>query len=166
MRQDYVGVFAYAIMNSKNQPIFRDSFPIKARASSNLEVHNVDLGSVISGHQNEYYLSYSVSDKTNEASKGTYLFTKTKRFDFLKPEYVTDVAGNGMEFVATVAADCFVKGVEVSFGEIEASLDKNYFDITGRAPVRIRITTPRMTTVEKLKRVMNIRSFYDLGRED
>ena len=54
----------------------------------------------------------------------------------------------------------------ISFEGEEAHLDKNYFDITGRAPVRIRLTTPRMTTVEKLKRVMRICSLCDLGRED
>jgi len=166
MRQDYVGVFSYAIMNNRNKPVFRDSFPIRARASSNLEVHNVDLGSVILGHENEYYLSYSVADKSNEASKGTYLFTKIKRFNFPKPEYAVEITGNGMEYIATVGADCFVKGVEVSFDGAKVSLDRNYFDITGRAPVRIHLTTPRMTTVEKLKRVMKIRSVYDLGREE
>ena len=166
MRQDYVGIFAYAIMNNKNRPVFRDSFPIRARASSNLEVHNVDLGSAINGHENEYYLMYSVSDKTNEASKGTYLFTKTKRYNFNKPEFEVDVTGNGMEFVATIGADCFVKGVEISFDGLEVMTDRNYFDITGMAPVRVRLSTPRMTTVEKLKRVMKIRSVWDLGREE
>jgi beta-mannosidase len=165
MRQDYVGVFAYAIMNNKNQPVFRDSFPIRARASSNLEVHNADLGSVISGHEEEYYISYSVSDKSSEASKGTYLFTNTKRFNFLKPEYNVDIIGNGMEYIANVGADCFVKGVEISFEGEDVTVDRNYFDITGKATVRIHLTTPRMTTVEKLKRVMKIRSVYDLGRE-
>ena len=165
-RQDYVGIFSYAVMNNKNQPMFRDSFPIRARASSNLEVYRVDLGSVISGHEEEYYLVCSVSDKINDASKCIHLFTKTKRFKFLKPEFITDVVGNGIEFVATVGAQCFAKGVEVSFGDVQASVDKNYFDITGLAPERIRITTPRMTTVEKLKRVMTVRSVYDLGRED
>ena len=166
MRQDYVGVFAYAIMNNKNQPMFRDSFPIRARASSNLEVHNVDLGSIVPGHEEEYYISYSVSDKSSEASKGTYLFTKTKRFNFLKPEYYVDVIGNGMEYIANIGADCFVKGVEVSFDGEDVLIDKNYFDITGKATVRVHLTTPRMTTVEKLKRTMKIRSVYDLGREE
>ena len=166
MRQDYVGLFAYAIMNSKNQPVFRDSFPIRVHYSSNLDVHNVDLGSVISGHENEYYLAYSVSDKSNEASKGTYLFTKTKRFSFDKPEYSVEITGNGMEYVAAVGANCFVKGVEISFDGVDVEVDKNYFDITGKAPTRIRLTTSRMTTIEKLTRVMKIRSVYDLGKEE
>ena len=166
MRQDYVGVFAYAIMNRKNQPVFRDSFPIRARASSNLEVHNVDLASVISGHENEYYLTYSVADKINDASRGIHLFAKTKRFDFLEPDFSFDVTGNGTDFIATVGANCYVKGVEISFDGIEATVDRNYFDITGTAPVRVGVSTPRMTTVEKLRRVMKIRSVYDLGREN
>ena len=108
----------------------------------------------------------AVADKINDASKGTHLFTKTKRFGFLKPEFSFDVTGNGTEFTATVGADCYVKGVELSFGDVEATVDRNYFDITGTAPVRIQIRTPRITTVEKLKRVIQIRSVYDLGRED
>ena len=165
MRQDYVGIFAYAIMNRKNQPVFRDSFPIRAKASSNLEVHNVDIGSVLAGHENEYYLYYSISDKSNEPSKGIHLFTKTKRFEFLKPNFSVEVIGNGTEYVATVGADCFVRGVEISFVGEDVSIDKNYFDITGNSPVRIRITTPRMTTIEKIKRIMKLRSVYDLGHE-
>ena len=166
MRQDYVGIFAYAIMNNKNQPVFRDSFPIRARASANLEVHNVDIGSVLNGHENEYYLSCSVTDKSTEPSKSIYLFTKTKRFNFLKPNYSIEIVGNGMEYIATIGADCFVKGVEITFDGVDVSIDKNYFDITSNAPVRVRITSPRMTTIEKLKRVMKIRSVYDFGRED
>ena len=166
MRQDYVGIFAYAIMNSKNQPMFRDSFPIRARAASNLEVHGGDLGSIISGHENEYYLLYSIADKSNEASKGIHLFTKSKRFAFQKPNYSIEITGNGTEYVVAISADCFVKGVEISFLGEEVSLDKNYFDITGKAPVRVHLRTPRMTTVEKLKRIIKLRSVYDLGREE
>ena len=166
MRQDYVGVFAYAIMNNKNQPVFRDSFPIRAKASSNLEVHNVDIGSVISGHENEYYLLYSVSDKCNEVSKNTLLFTNLKRFKLLEPKCSTTILGNGMEYTVTVSSDCFTKGVELTFDGEDVDLDKNYFDITGKSPVRVRLTAKRMTTVEKLKRVMKIRTVYDLGRED
>lgn len=163
MRQDYVGVFSYAIMNNKNQPVFRDSFPIRARAFSNLEVHKADIETVISGHERDYYLLYSVSDKSNEASRGIYLFTNTKRFEFLKPQYSIEIGGNGTEYVALIGADSFVRGVELSFESDNVSVDKNYFDITGKAPVRVRLTTPRMTTVEKLKRIIKIRSVYDTG---
>ena len=71
-----------------------------------------------------------------------------------------------MEYIATIGADCFVKGVEITFDGVDVSFDNNYFDITSNAPVRVRITSPRMTTIEKLKRVMKIRSVYDFGRED
>ena len=165
MRQDYVGVFTYQIMNGKNQPVFRDSFPIRARASSNLEVHNADIGSVISGHETEYYLLYSVADKCNEVSKSTLLFTNIKRFEFLKPNYSVDISGTGMEYVLTVSSDCFVKGVEITFSDEDVQIDKNYFDITGRSPIRIRLSAKRMTSIEKLKRVMNIRAVRDLGHE-
>ena len=165
MRHDYTGIFSYAIMNNKNRPVFRDSFPIRARASSNLEIQGADTSSVLNGHENEYYLLYSVSDKSNEPSIGIHLFTNVKRFSFLKPNYTIEISGNGTDYIATVSADCFVKGVEVGFGSEDVTPDKNYFDITGKAPVRIRLTTKRVTSIEKLKRVMTVRSVYDLGHE-
>lgn len=164
-RTDYHGVFAYSIMDNRNRPIFRDSFPILCRASTNMELHNVDISSVIKGHENEYYLLYSVTDKTMEASRGILLFTKTKRFAFLKPEFTTELAGRGTEFLLTISSSCFAKGVEISFDEIPVSLSNNYFDITSKAPIRIRLTSPVIITVEKLKRLMKIHSVYDLGHE-
>ena len=165
-RTDYHGVFAYSIMDNKNRPVFRDSFPIRSHSAANMEVHNVDISSVIKGHENEYYLLYSVSDNTSEASKGTLLFTKTKRFRFLKPEFNIELSGNGTEYVLAVFSDCFTKGVEISFAEVEASLSNNYFDITGKAPVRIKVSTKGIITVEKLKRLLKISSVYDLGHEE
>ena len=109
---------------------------------------------------------YSVTDKCNEVSKSTLLFTNIKRYKFLKPNYTISITGSGTEYIASVSADCFVKGVEIVFDSEDVRIDKNYFDITGRAPVRIRLTTKRITSIEKLKRVMRIRNVYDLGHED
>ena len=164
-RQDYVGVFAYQIVDAKNRPVFRDSFPIRARASSNLEVHNVDIRSEIVGHESDRYLSYSITDKCNEISKGLLLFTNIKHFKFNEPDCQIDISGNGMEYLVTVSSDNFVKGVELSFGEEDISADKNYFDITGKAPVRVKLTAKRMTSIEKLRRILKIRTVCDLGRD-
>ena len=163
MRMDYVGVFAYQIMNSDNKPVFRDSFPIRARATSNLEVHNADIGSVISGHEEEYYLLYTVSDKCNEVSKGLLLFTNLKHFKFKEPKCSIAISGTGMEYTVTVSSEHFVKGVEITFDGEDVQLDKNYFDITGKAPVKIQLRTKRMTSIERLQRVARVRTLYDLG---
>ena len=163
MRIDYSGVFSYQIMNNRNQPVFRDSFPIKVRATSNLEVYNPDIGSVIKGHEHEYYLLYFVSDKCNDVSEGLLLFTNIKRFNFNKPECSVVISGNGMEFIASVSSPVFVRGVELKFSDVDVTVDKNYFDITSKAPVRVRLTTKRMTTVEKLQRVLKVRTVCDIG---
>ena len=89
-----------------------------------------------------------------------------KRFKLLEPKCSATILGNGMEYTVTVSSDCFTKGVELTFDGEDVDLDKNYFDITGKSPVRVRLTAKRMTTVERLKRVMKIRTVYDLGRED
>ena len=163
-RADVNGVFSYSILDNKNRPVFKDSFPIKIVAGENMELHNVDLGSVIPGHEREYYLSYSVSGDST-AYRGVYLFCPIKRFELPKPVYTVNIVGNGTEYTVSVSSDCFAKGVELSFPEIEASLSDNYFDIVTKAPVRVNLRTARPITVEKLKRIMKIRSIYDLGRK-
>ena len=162
-RLDVNGVFSYSILDNQNRPVFKDSFPIKIGSGENMEIHNVDLGSVIPGHEREYYLTYSVSGDSTPY-RGVYLFSPIKRFDFKKPSYTVNISGNGSEYTISVSSDCFVKGVELSFPEIDAALDDNYFDIVTKAPVRVNLKTARPITVEKLKRIMKIRSVYDLGR--
>ena len=162
-RADVNGVFSYSILDNQNRPVFKDSFPIKIVAGENMEIHNVDLGSVIPGHEREYYLSYAVSGDSTPY-RGSYLFTPIKRFNFREPTFAVNISGNGSEYTVSVSSDCFAKGVELSFPDIEASVDDNYFDIVTKAPVRVKLKTARPITVEKLKRIMNIRSVYDLGR--
>ncbi len=164
-KYDIGAVFSFAIMDNKNKPIFRDSFPIRARAASTMEVHGVDLGSIVKGHEEEYYVLYSVTDNAREPSVCTQLFTTIKRFEFLKPNYSVEILGTGTDFTASISADCFVKGVEVSFDDVEVDIANNYFDITGKGAVKVAFTTSRIITVEKLKRVIKLRSVYDLGKE-
>ena len=164
-KYDLGAVFSFAIMDNRNKPVFRDSFPIRSRAASVMEVHSADLGSIVKGHENEYYVIYSVTDNAHEPSICTQLFTKIKRFAFLKPNFTVDILGTGTDFTASISADCFAKGVEISFDGVEASITDNYFDITGKGAVKVRFTTSRIITVEKLRRVIKLRSVYDLGKE-
>ncbi len=164
-KADYHGVFAYSVMDNSNKPVFRDSFPIRLRASSDMDVHNVDLGSVILGHENEYYLIYSVTDNALDTSRFSYLFTKPKRFEFSDPNFKTEITGHKTVFSISISADGYAKGVELSFEDIDAEFSDNYFDITSRAPVKIDFTTASVVTPEKLKRLLRIKSVYDLGHE-
>ncbi len=162
---EYDGTFEYSVCDNENKPVFKDSFKIKAAAYSDMDVHNIDLGSVITGHMNEYYLKYRVSGDKAGSHAGILLFTKPKRFKHRKPSFAVDITGSKRDFVLKVGADCFVRGVEVSFSEVEAELDENFFDITSAAPVKVNVRTKGIVTVEKLKRTLNIRSIYDLGKE-
>ncbi len=163
---DFQGIFAYWIMDTDNRPVFRDSFPIRLRSSDDMNVHSVDFSSEISGRENKLYLLYSVTDNSLVTYKDVHLFVKTKRFKFPKPVLKTEISGNGNRFMISVASDTFAKGVEISFDGIEAEMSDNYFDITGKAPVRVSFTTNGVNSVEKLRRALRIRSVYDLGREE
>ncbi len=156
---DYYGVFTYAIMTSDNKPVFRDSFPIKSHASSNMDVHTADIGSVIRGHLDDCYISYSISDNANYVSRCVHLFTKPKRFAFKKPDIKLEVNGVGTDFEVSVTSGALALGVELSLPEIGADFEQNYFDITSSRPVKVRFKTKRTVTVEKVRRLIKVRSF-------
>ncbi len=164
-RLTYEGVFDYAVMDSTNRPVFKDSFPIISEPMSDMELHNVDLGSILSGHENDYYIKCSVFDKTSEPASNIFLFVRPKRFNLPKPDFVTEITGSRNDFVLTLSCSCLALGVHISFSECEVSVSDNYFNVTSRHPVKVKIHTESVTTVEKLRRTLRIASVYDLGKE-
>ncbi len=157
------GSFNYAIMDSENRTLFKDSFPIAAEPMSSRVIHNCDFGDILRGHEDEYYLVYSVSGG-GFSSKGTLLFTKPKAFRFKKPTFKTSVSGNGKSFVVTIQSDVYAKSVELDFESCDAVFEDNYFDITEHTPMRISLNTAEVTGADALTSQLKIRSVYDIGR--
>lgn len=157
------GCFSYAIMDSSNNPVFKDSFNISAEPMSGGVIHSCDFGDILRSHEDEYYLVYSVQG-SGYSSKGTLLFTKPKAFRFKKPDITASVSGSGRSYVLTVRSDVYAKSVELDFDGCDAVFEDNYFDITDKNPVRISFTTDEVTNADTLNAALRIRSVYDIGR--
>ena len=157
------GSFSYAIMDSENKVIFKDSFGIAAEPMSARVIHNCDFADIVRNHEDEYYLAYSVSGG-GFSSKGTLLFTKPKAFRYKKPTFKASVTGNGKSYVLTLQSDVYAGAVELDFESCDAIFEDNYFDITDNTPLRIAFTTKEVTNADTLNAELRIRSVYDIGR--
>lgn len=156
------GSFSYSVVSTDNTVIFKDSFPIKVDALVATDVFNCDLTSVVSGHEEEYILVYSISGGAE--SSGKLLFTSVKNLALKSANVSVNIVGGGTSFSATVTSDALALGVFIDFVGVDAVLDDNFFDICDRAPRRISISTSTITTAADLTEMLRVRTVYDIGR--
>ena len=164
-RVAFDGSFSYSVVDNRQRTVFKDSFPISVLPMSAANILTTDLYSLISGHESEYVLVYSVSDGLAAKSQGTYKFAQPKSFDFIKPTFTSEISGSGTDFYLTLTSDVYAASVELDFSELDAVFDDNYFDLPGGVPCRVHFRTRDVTNLDALTRQLRIRSVYDIGRE-
>jgi beta-mannosidase len=78
--------------------------------------------------------------KESAASHETVLFVPPKHFSFAKPEYSVDVNERNDCFAITIKANTFCRFVRVKIPEEDPVFSDNYFDITGKEGVEIKVS--------------------------
>lgn len=165
-RQSFVGRLEYRIADSKNNTIHQGSEQcVIERATAKL-VMEKDFGEFVAGHEQEYYLEYSLRDPMGVFSQGTMLFVPEKHFAFADPQIKADIAGSDRRFSVLLTASAFAKAVELSFSDADAVFFDNYIDLTSSSPVKISFTlTGESRTAYQLLSSLRIRSIYDTKRD-
>ncbi len=160
----YMGRLTYMVIDNDNSEIIRDSVEFEVEPSRSEVVLECDLGGVVGGHEREYYLAYRISDAMFYHPVSTALFVKPREFKLKKPSFTVELSGTGSEYTLTLISDVYARAVAIDFGDEDVTLDDNYFDVTSTAPVRIGIHAYRPTALASLRRQLNVRSLYDIGR--
>jgi beta-mannosidase len=73
-------------------------------------------------------------------SNETVLFVPPKHFSFKKPAYSVETHEGEDHFTITVKADCFCRFARVKIREEDPVFSDNYFDITGKEGVQIKVS--------------------------
>lgn len=158
----YDGKLTYMVMDNRNSEIMRDTREFSVLPHSSALVFERDFSDIISGHEREYYLAFYVSDSRGIHSADTLLFTTERAFSLLPPNLKYELSGTGSDYIITISAENYARGVEISFvGDEDITLSDNHFDISSRIPVRISLHTERPTANETLVRELSISSLYD-----
>lgn len=90
----------------------------------------------------------------------TVLFTKPKHYDWKKPNISVSATKQGNKVAFSVSSDCYARGVELDFENIDIVLSDNYFDIVDREPVTVTAETDVNT--ETLLKELKLKSTYDI----
>ena len=164
-RADFDGVVEYAVIDSKNKVIHKEEQLCRIDFSTSRLLFTRDLGDLISGHENEYYVEYSLKSGSNTIYKNTLLLAEPKRFKYEDPEIEAYISGSDKKYSITISAKAFAQGVELDFLGCDAVFNDNYFDITSSAPMKISFNVlGGVTTAEKLQSELRIKSVYDIGK--
>lgn len=164
-RNDFAGMLVCKIINSKNDIIHVEQRDCTCDKSSSTLVCMRDFAEYVSGHEHEYYLEYELKDGALVVSKGVSLFVPEKRFVYENPNIKAEIIGADRKFSITLTAEAFAQGVEIDFIGHNAVFFDNFIDITSNMPMKLSFgVIGSLTTAEKLKSELRIKSVYDIGK--
>lgn len=156
-------VLEYRILDAENRSIYDGARQVELSAMSADSLFGMDFSEYVEGHEREYYLEYKLKEGTTVLSRDVLLFVPEKHFNFKKPTVRTVINGDGKRFSLTMAADCFVKDLELDFDGVDVRFSDNYIDLTSDAPVRVEFTVLDSTyNTQNLKDALILRSVADL----
>jgi beta-mannosidase len=156
-------VMEYKIIDRDNRVIYDGARQVELSAMSADSLFTIDFSEYVEGHESEYCLEYCLREGTTLLSRDVLLFVPEKHFDFKKPSIKSVINGEGKKFSITLAADCFVKDLEIDFDGVDIRLSDNYLDLTSDAPVRVEFTVlDSAYNTQNLKDALILRSVSDL----
>ncbi len=163
-RSNFVGTLEYKILDSKNNLIYRNEESCIVSSSSSKFLFTRDLTEHISGRECECVLEYSLHSGSNLVYKSSSLFVEPKRFKFEDPFIESEICGEDKKYSITLTSHAFAMGVEIAFENTDVIINENYINITQGLPTKISFAVlGGVTTAEKLKSELRIKSAYDIG---
>ncbi len=164
-RYPYVGTLKLVLEDSRNNTVFEKDVIVSVSVGSSECVHTEDFSEHIKGSLRDYYVSASINDgRVQNASEIAY-FVSPKHFNYLDPEFKVEILGSGRNFELVISASAHAALVEVSFSDIDADFENNYFSITKGVSTRISFTTDESFSSETLMRHIVIKSLYNKNSE-
>ena len=161
-RLDFAGTLEYRIADSKNVTIYKNSEALEFDSMSAGELFARDFSDYIQGHENEYYLEYSLREGATTIYSDVLLFVPEKHFAFEDPKIDFNISGSDKRFSITLTAGAFAKDVELYFESVDAIFSENYLNLTQSTPLKITFNTlGGLETATQLKRELKIRSIFD-----
>ena len=156
-------VLEYRILDAENRSIYDGARQVELSAMTSGSLFGIDFSEYVEGHEREYYLEYKLKEGTTVLSRDVLLFVPEKHFNFKKPTVRTVINGDDKKFSITMAADCFVKDLELDFDGVDVRFSDNYIDLTSDAPIRVEFTVlDSAYNTQNLKDALILRSVADL----
>ena len=160
---DLEGILEYRIADAKNVTIYRNEESVALDGMTAKVLFTADISPYIQGHEQEYYLEYTLREGTTAVSADVMLFVPEKHFSFEDPMIYCEIVGSDKKYSITLTPKAFAKDVEIFFEGTDGVLSDNYLNLTQNAPLKITLNvTGGVETALHLKEALRIRSIYDV----
>jgi beta-mannosidase len=164
-RHPYVGTLKIILEDASNNTVLEKDVVLSASVAACDLVHTEDFSDIINGNPSDYYVSASINDGRVQNAAEIAYFVPPKHFGYLDPEFNVQILGSGRSFELVISAKAHAALVAISFTDIDATLENNYFNITKGAAQRIPFTTSESFAAETLLRHIVIKSLYEKSAE-
>jgi len=124
-----------------------------------------DVLTVKAEYENKYseYIYAELYDEKGELiMRKTELYVPPKFFEWKKPDIDFTITDSNDGTVMKLTSNTFTKGVYIDFENCDPIFSSNFFDITSREEVLIKLKTSK--SAEELLKEIKIKSVYDIGR--
>ena len=160
---DLEGTLEYRIADSKNVTIYKSTEEVTLDGMTAKTLAAMNLSDYIRGHEQEYYMEYTLREGTSIIASDVLLFVSEKHFEFKNPEIVCEIVGAEKKFSLTIAAKSFAKDVELYFDGVDAVFSDNYLNLTQPTPTKINFSINGISeNVLHLREILRVRTLYDV----
>ena len=176
------GRIRWRLHDNKGETLRDDTIAARALAYSSSVCGELTLDSIfslnlLSGHVKlpehretlrRHVLEYFFVENNAILSRGVYMFTEPKHFEFLDPELSLSVDDLGSAFRITVSAKAFAKGVCLDSDLADCEFSDNWFDICSGSKIVLvtKSELPSGVTAEDFANSLSAVSYYDEMRSD
>ena len=122
------------------------------------DIITVDTSEFINRHD-VFFVAKMIGNDGSRMTQ-TALFTKPKHYAWKKPNISVSATKQGDKVAFSVSSDCYARGVEIDFENIDLVLSDNYFDIVDGEPITVTAVTDVSTDV--LLKELKLKSTYDI----
>ncbi len=92
-------------------------------------------------------------------SRNVYVFDRARNLALPAPAIHTEVSGGGGSYTLRLQSPALARHVYVSFGDSEADISDNYFDLLPNEPITLQVKSS--VDVDQLRRSLRVRNITD-----
>lgn len=158
--KNFEGYIKFTIKDNNFNSYYSNKIEVNVAKMSAKDIVTEDFKDYLTNNQYERFLEYKLIDKNeNEISCSSLIFVKNKHFEFYTPKFTTDITEQNGETIIKVSSDVYARFVEIDFTKADLLLTNNYFDITSKNAVEIKvIDTQQNISADELKKQLTVQS--------
>ena len=164
--QDASGELAWSVTNLAGEVLRQGSKQISIPARTSRVADSLDLGDLASAHGAANLLVWpEVTEGGRRVALNTLYFGRPKSLKLLRPKVGVRATGGKRVYDVTIDTDVPALWVWASVKDANAEYSDNFVDLHSGQSATIRVTLEKPMTPSDFRRMLEVRSAYDIAPE-